>query len=94
MKYDSIDLLTIVVEDGEENSMFEWVKVSTLDDKFGRPDPEITQANEKLGIDVNEVLSSKVGVDSGEKSSFDSLMRGSTHEGTFRDFGGLYDSET
>lgn len=65
MEHDSVDLLTIAAKDGEENPVFKWVKVSTLDDKFGHPDLDIAKATEKLGIDVDEILSSEVGLDSG-----------------------------
>lgn len=70
------------------------VKVSTLDNKFGCPNPDITKAVEELGIDVDEVLFSEVGLDSRDESSFDYLMRGPKHEGAYEDFKGLHDSET
>ena len=60
-----MDLLQVAAGDDNENPIFDWVRPAFLDNDEGNPDPHITSHARDMGINIEQVLREKVGVDRG-----------------------------
>ncbi|KAK3218806.1 hypothetical protein Dsin_012776 [Dipteronia sinensis] len=64
---DFMDLLQVAAEAGDdnENSIFDWVRPTSVDDDEGNLDPHISSHARDMGINVEQVIREEVGVDRG-----------------------------
>ena len=51
------------IRDNNENPIFNWVRLASLDDDEGNPDSHIVCHAQDMGINVEQVIKEEVGVD-------------------------------